>query len=157
MKDRSIVRRAGLLTAIVVALCLVHGSGHAATDVDFDIRGGQYGDVDKPFFGGGVLAGLGHSWYFNPNVEYVFVDNGDYFTANADFHYDFDVQPFYWWVGGGPALARRNPDIGRDDTDAALNALTGIAAKSGQVRPFAQLKLVVKDDPEGVLAAGIRF
>ncbi len=136
----------------------------AQAQVDLDLRGGVYTDADSGFIGGGILTGLTAGWYFNPNLEYVFVDPGSLWTVNADFHYDF-TRAGDWsiWAGGGPALVvrdygnggrRHNSDT---TTDFGVNALAGIGLVRGPVRPFAQAKILLSDNTEGVLAIGLRF
>lgn len=145
------------LTAVALAL---GAAVPARADVDPDVRAGIYTDGSDGFIGGGVLWDLGQRghWYANPNLEYVLVDNGDFFTINGDVHYDLDVEtPFYVWAGGGPAILVADPDRGDSETDFGLNLLAGIGARSGSVRPFAQIKLIVSDDSQLVFAAGLRF
>ncbi len=136
----------------------------ARAQIDLDLRGGVYTDSDAGFIGGGILTGLTAGWYFNPNLEYVFVDPGSLWTVNADFHYDF-TRAGAWsiWAGGGPALVVR--DFGNDrrhrrqdtTTDFGINALAGVGLLRGPVRPFAQVKILLSDNTEGVLAIGVRF
>lgn len=129
-------------------------------DVDVDLRGGYYTDVEDPYLGGGILMNLGDSrWYFNPNAEFVFSDDPDLMTLNGDFHYDFtETSEWSFWAGGGPAVIFTDPDPGDSDTDLGLNLLVGTGMRSTRVRPFFQLKGVIADeDDEAVLTAGIRF
>jgi hypothetical protein len=60
-------------------------------------------------------------------------------------------------MGAGPALLVS--DLGDDasDTDVGLNLLTGIGASRGDVRPFGQIRGVIADQSEVVLAGGIHF
>lgn len=137
-----------------------------ASAVDFGVRGGVYDDADSAFVGGELLFQISPRWYFNPNLEYVFVDDGDLFTLNGDFHYDFDTSGnVAVWAGGGPAVLlidddddrgrRRDDDDG--DTDFGANLLAGVGMKSGAVRPYLQGKVILADETEAVLAVGIRF
>jgi hypothetical protein len=82
-----------------------------ADGVRFGVRGGYYTKVDEPFVGAELLARVAPRLYFNPNVEYVFVDNGTYMTFNGDFHYDFPTHSrTYTWLGAGLALVRVDPE-----------------------------------------------
>lgn len=138
----------------------------ASAQWDFGVRGGLYTEDSDPFLGVELLTRMGDSsWYFNPNVEAVFVDNGDLFTVNGDFHYDFEpAGSVDFWAGGGPALIFRDFDRGRfsrgddSETDLGLNLLAGIGFNPGaSVRPYVQAKLILSDDTEGALAFGVRF
>ena len=132
--------------------------------VDGDVRAGAYTDAEAAMIGGGVLFDLEKSqhWFFNPNAELVFPDEGDLMTLNGDFHYDFaSSKNVSYWVGAGPALlfSDDDNDFGddNDNTDFGANLLAGLGAEHGNIRPFGQLKLTLADDSEAVLLFGIRF
>lgn len=146
------------LATLVGLAALVALATPAAAEIDGDVRIGYYTDAEEPMIGGGILTHLDDRWYFNPNGEYVLVDNGDLLTINADFHYDFPLNDRWnWWLGAGPALILADPDPGDSDTDLGANLLVGAGATQGRVRPFVQGKVVVADDSEFVVGFGIRF
>lgn len=151
-------RRAALV--ITVALLLL--SSPAAAETMFGVRAGEYTDVGEPFVGVELLHGLGRSLWLNPNFEYVLVDDGDYFTLNLDVHYDFDVdRPLFVWLGAGAALISVDRDRPRRDddseTDFGLNLLGGVGWQAGPVVPYVQLKAILSDENETVIAFGLRF
>ena len=155
--------RSAILLTVLGALLL---APQAAAQVDFGVRGGVYTDEEDPFAGVELLGRFdGTRWYYNPNVEVVFVDNGDLITANADFHYDLPADtPFDVWLGGGGALIFRDrdtPRFGRDDdseTDGGINLLGGLGFnRGGDIRPYIQGKLLLSDDSQAVVAFGLRF
>lgn len=145
-----------LLTAVVLTLL---AAPPAAAQVDLDVRTGVYSDESDLFVGGGVLGRMGSSpWFYNPNVEWVFVENGDLITFNLDFHRDFDLDgPLTAWLGAGPAVVLRSPDVGDDEADPGLNLLAGAGFDGGAVRPYLQGKILISDDTQAVLAFGLRF
>lgn len=158
------MRRAipALCVALTIALTLLTAA--PAEAVDFGVRAGVYTDESDGFVGGELLFQLSPRWYFNPNVEWVFVEDGDLFTVNADAHYDFDVDfDGYVWAGGGAALIVADEDRPRrrddDDaeTDVGLNLLAGVGWRAGGITPYVQGKVIVSDDSEAVLAVGLRF
>ena len=106
-----------------------------------------------------LLARVAPRFYFNPNVEYVFVDNGTYMTFNGDFHYDFPTHGrTYTWLGAGPALVRVDPEgPANANTDLAANLLGGIGFRRGSVIPYIQAKAIIKSDSLVSLAVGLRF
>jgi hypothetical protein len=131
---------------------------------DFGVRAGAYSDDnddEDAFLGAEALfsMGTGQRWFGNPNLEHTFVEDGDMNTASFDFHYDFTKdRPYTWWAGAGPTLIFREDDpSGNDDTDAGVNLLIGLGDKKGEVRPYGQMKVIVSDDTQAVLAAGVRF
>ena len=139
----------------------------AKAEVDFGVRGGFYSDAEAGFLGAEVLMDVTRSWYFNPNIEYVFVDDGSLWTANGDFHYDFPTRSnLAVWAGGGLAVIFSEIDPprgcrrceGEDETDVGLNLLGGVGfTKRGPIRPYVQGKVILSDNTEAAIAVGLRF
>ena len=155
-----VVRSLLVVGACAFALALSSTPGHAKTD--FGVRGGAYGDSDEPFLGAEVLFNVGtqNRWFGNPNVEHAFADNGSMTTASFDFHYDFpNGQRYTFWAGAGPTLIFRDQNQpGNDDsTDPGVNVLFGVGSKTGDVRPYGQMKVIVADDSQAVVGVGVRF
>ena len=150
-----------LLFAGACVLAGAMGVSPALARADFGVRGSAYTEEEEAFLGAEALFGIGGgSWYANPNLEHAFIDDGDLNTASFDFHYDFKQGRDYTvWAGGGPTLIFKDGDAFRDDddTDAGVNLLVGLGARQGEVRPYGQMKVIVADDTQAVLAAGIRF
>lgn len=148
-----------LLPCTALALLLLALPQPARADWDAGVRAGYYSDVGEPFLGGELLADLGpRGWYFNPNFEWVLVDEVDLWTLNGDFHYDF-VTEGDWsvWAGGGPAIVFRENRRGDEENDFGVNLLAGTGMVRGAVRPYVQGKILISDETEGVIAFGIRF
>ena len=149
----------------VAGLFLIPGTARA--EIDFGVRGGFYSDADAAFLGAELLMDVTRQWYFNPNVEFVFVDDGDLTTLNLDAHYDLRTSgPYYLWAGGGPAVIFSSfdppPNCRRCDddseTDLGLNLLAGAGFGKGQaIRPYLQGKVTLSDNTEASIAFGIRF
>lgn len=147
-----------ILAGLAVGWLLLPAGAFA--DVDFGVRAGVYDDASEAFVGLELLTRIdGSQWFFNPNVEWVLVDNGNLITVNADFHYDFPTSgQFSVWAGGGPALVLIDPDRGDNETDAGLNLLAGLGFDPrAAVRPYIQGKILIADETEAVLGVGIRF
>jgi hypothetical protein len=137
-------------------------SAPSAAEVDVGVRGGYYTDVGDPFLGADLLMRIADTrWFFNPNLEYVFVDPGDLATVNLDAHYDLDTDndDFYAWLGGGPAVIFRDDESrgDDDDTDLGINLLGGVGWQLEAMVPYVQAKAIIADDNEVVLAVGVRF
>jgi hypothetical protein len=144
--------------AIVAGSCLL-APPVGADELMFGLRGGYYTKVEEPFVGAELLVPMAHRFYFNPNVEYVFVSSGAYVTYNADFHYDIGVdRGTFVWLGGGLALVQDDPE-GPDNsnTDVAANFFGGIGFRAGSAIPYFQAKVIAKSGAEFVLAFGVRF
>ena len=156
--------RAFILSSSLVLSFFAMDRPASAAGWDFGVRTGYYTDVEEAFLGLEALYQIGDSpWMFNPNVEYVFVENGDLWSLAADVHYDFDVdmEAIDIYAGGGPALLFGEFERGNaedvDDTDFALDLIAGAAAKRGGVRPYGQIKVIISDETEVALQVGLRF
>jgi hypothetical protein len=150
-----ITRHTLAILALVAFVSLLSAAPARAANVG--VRFGLYTEPTDPFIGAELLFGLSHSVYFNPNVEYIFRDTETYMTFNGDFHYDFHTHGPYVWIGGGLAIIYLNPDgPAESNTDVGGNILLGVGAR-GRVIPYIQAKLIIKDDTQFVIAAGIRF
>ncbi|MFA6954646.1 MAG: hypothetical protein WC538_02095 [Thermoanaerobaculia bacterium] len=142
-----------LLFAAMLA-CLFPRS--AAGEVTFGLRAGEYTDIEEPMIGVEILTKIAPRWFFNPNIEYVFVDRGDLVTFNADVHYDFATRaPVLVWAGGGLAVVHEN--IVESDTNLGANLLGGVGWRVGEVIPYVQVKALLGDRDDLVIAGGIRF
>ncbi len=149
-----------VVTGLALAGAALAGPSAFADDFKFGIRGGYYTKLDDAFLGGELLIPLDHRFFFNPNVEYVFVNDGTYITFNADFHYDFrSHSPAYVWLGAGLALVHDDP-AGPDNTqdDVAANFLGGVGFRTGSsLIPYFQAKVIAKHDSIFSIAFGLRF
>ena len=150
--------RPAIISLAVAAVFALSTPAHAQVDVG--VRGGYYFDIGEPFVGAELLLPVvDRKIFFNPNVEYVFVEDLNYMTFNFDFHYDLPVHgPQFVWLGAGLGLVRVDPEgPGNSDTDPALNVLAGVGFRAGGTVPYFQAKLIVRDNTEFALAFGVRF
>jgi hypothetical protein len=132
----------------------------AEADIKPGVRAGVYFDPTDAFIGAEVLMDVTDRWYFNPNFEYVFVDNADFVTFNFDVHYDLPTDDVYVWIGAGLGILYFDPDAPRFDseTDVGLNLIAGVGFRTGsRIVPFIQPKAFLSDDSEFSIAFGIRF
>lgn len=151
-------RRPRWMLGLVAALVLCAPAAEAA--VQWGVRGGVYTDEEDLFVGGEAVWAVGRSWRFNPNLEFVFVERADLMTFNADFQKDvYNRGDLEVWAGAGPAVVFADRDFPREDDEADLgvNLTLGVGAPRGEVRPYGQVKVVVSDDSQAVLAFGVRF
>jgi hypothetical protein len=154
-------------TFLIAFLILSFGllSSRADADIKPGIRAGSYFDPEKAAIGAELLMNINanRTLFFNPNVEYVFLDRADLWTFNFDVHYDVlsAEEPIYLWVGAGPAILYRDPDsdVLRNDTDFGANVFTGIGFKirGTSLVPYVQPKYTFADDGRFSLAFGLRF
>ncbi|MBN2000287.1 hypothetical protein JW935_22245 [candidate division KSB1 bacterium] len=123
------------------------------------IRAGLYTDVDEFFIGGDLVFKLAPRLDFNPNLEYVFVEDVSYMTINFDvLYYIYSSRKSYGWVGGGLAMTRLKADgADKGDSDTGLNLLFGIGFKNRGSIPYLQAKLIMGDYDDFVIGGGFRF
>jgi hypothetical protein len=122
-------------------------------------RGGVYADGGDAFVGGEFLAPIARRLYFNPNVEYVFIEGGNAATFNLDFHYDFPLGGrVFTWAGLGLGFIYSNPEgPAESDTDPAANVLFGLGYNMGGWIPYVQGKVIASDNSDFVFGGGIRI
>ncbi len=131
----------------------------AQTPTLVGVRAGVYADGGDAFLGGEFLTPVAGRFYFNPNAEYVFVENGTGATFNFDFHYDFPLgRGTFTWAGLGLGILYNNPEgPAGSDTDPAANILFGLGSNRGTWIPYVQAKVIASDDSDFVFGGGVRF
>jgi len=149
----------GSQLAVAALLALALGAPSAsAGPVGLQATGGWYTDSNNFFLGAGARMGLG-SITAIPNAEYVFEDNAKSWSLNLDG--TMSVLPLgiaSGYVGGGIGWLTTDPDNGKSNTDTVVNLLAGAGLNTFPLKPFAQLKYVMKsgNDPFQ-FAVGVRF
>lgn len=159
MRSRHIAAPTWLFAAVLSFVAILFAfATPAEPHTAADLRAGYHTDTEEGIIGGGINTDLGGRWDFNPNLEWVLVDGYDLWSVNADFHRDFSNSGPALWLGGGPAVLVTDFDRpGSGDTDLGLNLLGGIGARTGSVRPYAQMKVTLADNSSSALVLGFRF
>jgi len=123
------------------------------------VRLGTYTDAEELFIGGEVVTPVSMHFYFNPNIEYIFLENTTFLTFNADFHYDFvETERTFIWGGAGLGIQYFDYEGNNSTTEAGLNLLLGIGLKArGNVIPYLQGKFILGDYDDFAIGVGIRF
>ncbi len=146
------LKRALAAAAVVAAVTAV-----PAAAGDFSVRAGAYTDESRFFVGAEYRSFIQGHVAVAPNFELVIPEEGSYFSFNADLHYVFPTQgPLAAWLGAGLGIYARSHEGGNSHTDVGLNVIGGLGLKS-TLKPYVQLKIVVKSDTALVLGFGIRF
>lgn len=147
-----------LTITILLAFASMPAFAQFGSEWDYGLRTGLYIDTGDPFIGVEAITPITGNLFFNPNVEWVFVDGGDLATLNADVHYDLNLRTdYYVWVGAGLAGIYDNLS-GDSEFDIGANLLGGIGWQYGTWIPYAQAKVLVSDANDEVVGAlGIRF
>lgn len=143
--------------AVLFVLCVFCGYAEAVMTVQPGVRAGYYDDSGKFFLGVDLKTDLA-TITINPNFEWVFVDDGDLFTANLDGTMDVlsalpVVRP---WIGAGFGLLYAKPEAFDSQTDAAINLLAGLDLGI-PLNPYIMAKYIITENDTFVVGAGIRF
>ncbi len=119
-------KKTGIMLGIMVVFLLA--STLPSWGQGIGIRAGRYLDTEKYFLGGELISRVTGNLYFNPNAEYVFLDNVTYMTFNLDFHYDFYTRSaLFFWLGSGLGILYRNPEgPPGSNVDLAANLIIGV-------------------------------
>jgi hypothetical protein len=152
------------LARVVLVTALLLATSGLSMGQSVGIRAGLYTDIDDYFVGLELLSRISRNLFFNPNAEYVFVDNLTYITFNLDFHYDFyTASPLFFWLGAGLGVLYANPEgPAESDVDLGANLLFGLGIRTeSTLTPYVQGKFILADrngdNNEFVLAVGLRF
>ncbi len=146
-----------LMRTLAAAAALATIAAVPAAANDFSVRAGAYTDESRFFLGAEYRAFIQGHIAVAPNLEVVIPEEGSYFSFSADLHYVFPTQgPLAAWLGAGLGIYARNHEGGNDHTDVGLNLIGGLGLKT-KLKPYMQLKRVVKDETAVVLGCGIRF
>ena len=149
-----------LALAILAAIVIIAPARDAgAAPIGFTVMGGLYsGGLDEAFLGGGVRVGLG-SLAGTAYGEYVFVDNGNAYTLNADFTIPLlplGVASIYAGAGAGALII--DPENADSRTNSVINLLVGAGLNAVPLKPYGQIKYVITDGEDPlVFAIGARF
>ncbi len=150
--------RAFRVAAAVALTSAIAGTAQAQTDrMHLGPRLSYQFDLEK--LGVGAQLGVPVARYleFYPSFDYFFVDNGSFWTLNADLKYRIASQTIKWlYVGGGLQVARNG--VGNNHaTHAGLNLLAGAESLKGRIHPFAEFRFTAGDGSTGQISAGLNF
>jgi hypothetical protein len=144
----------------ILGLVLVVATAAPSFAQTAGVRVGVYTDPNDLFVGGELLFPVAYRLYINPNVEWVFVENGTFMTFNLDAHVDIFPRrsATFLWVGGGLAILYSNPEGGGSHADAGFNLVGGLGWRTGTgLIPYIQVKMIFADHSQGVVGIGLRF
>lgn len=120
-------------------------------------RTGFYLDEGDAFLGVEAATPITDALWFNPNIEWVFIDGGDLATINADVTYTLDGDgDVFWWAGAGLAGVYEN--FAGSEFDLGFNVLAGAGYIIDDWLVYAQAKALFSDaDDDVAVSVGVRF
>ncbi|HEX7051637.1 MAG TPA: hypothetical protein VF188_15640 [Longimicrobiales bacterium] len=149
-----------LLLAVGVTCLVAINAPAAQAQVSF---GAQASFADDTDFGVGARANIGlpfSGFKAIASFDYFFPDGFDYFELNGNAVYSIRTTTpgFGPYVGGGLNIAHSSVDaIDFSDTEMGLNLLGGAEFGTGPIKPFAELRIELRDEGQFVLAGGVNF
>jgi hypothetical protein len=152
------MRRSFAIILVFLASLLFAQSLHA---LEFGIRAGRFNDLKENMIGVELAFDVG-PFVFNPNFEYVLIDDVDIMSLNADLLYRFArggrVTPY---LGLGVGVMRFEASGFGSEEEWLGNAIAGVAFETGRVKPYVQIKhfriLEETSAYDTMLTIGIRF
>ena len=143
-------------TVLITCCFLIVVSVCQAGIIEPGIRGGYYSTGDSFYLGADVKFGLA-MLYADPSIEYIFIDNGSFWTFNADAYVSLGIPVVSVWAGGGLALLYASPDNFDSQTDVGVNLIAGVEFDF-VVNPYLMVKYIIApNDDVTVIGVGLRF
>lgn len=142
-----------LLAALVVFS--TRGSAQASTQAG--ARAGYDFQSDEVILGANLTVPISTRIEFYPSIDLYTPDRGNKIGFNGDVKVFLPVRASYkMYAGGGLGIVNQNlGDV--SNTDLGLNFLFGIESIIGRVHPYGEVKLLVHDDTQLALFAGVNF
>ena len=146
-----------LLVPFVVALVVSSVSASAQPSTYVGPRAGYDFQTDEVILGAGFTVPISTQIEFYPSLELYLPDRGNKIGFNGDVRILLPTRAsFDLYAGGGLGIVNQNlGDV--SNTDLGLNLLFGIASRVGRIHPFGEARLLVHDDTQLVLHAGVNF
>jgi hypothetical protein len=142
-----------LVAALVVTS--VSASGQASTYVG--TRAGYDFQTDEVILGANLTVPISTQIEFYPSLELYLPDRGNKIGFNGDVKIFLPTRASYdLYAGGGLGIVNQNlGDV--SNTDLGLNLLFGIGSRVGRIHPYGEARLLLHDDTQLVLFAGVNF
>lgn len=148
-----------VVVVISLFLILLYSGQARANLISPQVRGGYYTDAEDFFLGAGVDIGLA-LFSVVPNFEYLFIDNGSFYSINVDGRFDILPLPgISGYLGGGVGSTFIKPKDFDTESKFTINVLIGVQAKALPLSPFAQIKYAIINnvDDQIALTVGIHL
>ncbi|MCC6319357.1 MAG: hypothetical protein IT361_16920 [Gemmatimonadaceae bacterium] len=153
--------RAIRLAPVLLVVTLLAGARGAAAQAAGPTLGGPrvtYNfDVEEAAIGGQFIIPLNSRFDFYPSLDIFLPDDGSLFAINADLRFHpapRDAAQLY--LGGGVNISRA-AYRGRSNSDAGVNLFAGLEGRSGVIRPFGELRVILSDGSSVQMAGGLNI
>ena len=109
-------------------------------------------DADDAVLGAQLSWPISPQLDFYPSFDVYFDDNATPWALNFDLKFRPATRYRVWYVGGGLNLLHAG-----GNTDANLNLLTGLEARTGRTRPYVEGKFILTDNSLFQLVFGLSW
>jgi hypothetical protein len=150
---KNILRHTMVIIAIMAAASLA--SAQASTRVGPRI--GYDFQSDEAILGASLTVPISTRIEFYPSIDLYTPDRGNKVGFNGDVKVYLPTRASYdLYAGGGLGIVNQNvAEI--SNTDVGVNLLFGIASRVGGINPFGEVRLLIHDDTQLVMLAGMNF
>jgi hypothetical protein len=154
LHPRSIARLCSIL-AFALAVTTTSASAQAGTHVG--ARLGYNFDSEDAILGANLTVPISTRIEFYPSLDLYTPDRGNKIGFNGDVKVLLPASGSYnLYAGGGLGIVNRNVgDV--SNTDVGVNLLFGIESRLGRIHPFGEARILLHDETQLVLLAGVNF
>ena len=112
---------------------------------------------DEAILGASLTVPISTRIEFYPSIDLYTPDRGNKVGFNGDVKVYLPTRASYdLYAGGGLGIVNQNvAEI--SNTDVGINLLFGIASRIGGINPFGEVRVLIHDDTQLVLIAGMNF
>jgi hypothetical protein len=149
----SLVRLVSIVVAALVTSvnASAQASSHVGSRVGYDFQ------TDEVILGANFTVPISTQIEFYPSLELYLPDRGNKIGFNGDVKIFLPTRAIYDLYGGG-GLGVVNQNLGDvSNTDVGINLLFGISSRVGRIHPYGEARVLLHDDPQFVLLAGVNF
>ena len=145
------------LGSLAAALLIGSTSASAQPNTHIGTRAGYDFQTDEVILGAHFTVPISTQIEFYPSLELYLPDRGNKIGFNGDVKVMLPTRASYdLYAGGGLGIVNQNlGDV--SNTDLGVNLLVGIGSRVGRIHPFGEAKLLIHDDTQLVLFAGVNF
>jgi hypothetical protein len=157
MELRTFTLRTVRLGSIIAALAATTGSAGAQASTHVGARVGYNFDSEEVFLGANLTVPMTTRIEFYPSLDIYTPDRGNKIGFNGDVKVLFPMTSGpHLYAGGGVGVVNRNVgDV--SNTDVGVNLLFGFESKVGWIHPFGEGKVLLHDQTQFQLIAGINM
>jgi hypothetical protein len=144
-----------VLGSLVAAFVVMSVTASAQSSTYVGARAGYNFQTDEVMLGASFTVPISTQIEFYPSLDLP--DRGNKIGFNGDVKIFLPTRAAYDLYGGA-GLGIVNQNLGDvANTDLGLNLLFGIASRIGRIHPYGEARLLVHDDTQLVLFAGVNF